>query len=71
MFEHQWELCVFLPFVLDVLVDADCQSYSDEGVVPTGDEHEGDAHGQAKQGQGPVGGDSRVKQSTQQDTRTE
>ena len=41
------------PFVLDVLVDGPGDGQTDEGVVPAGDEHEGQAQRHAEQRQRP------------------
>ena len=49
-----WEKeSLFLPAVLDVLVDDACDSHGQQRVVPRAHEHDRDAEAHAQQGEGP------------------
>ena len=43
-----------LPSILDVLVDNSGNGHGDEGKVPAGHEHDGQAHDDPEHGEGPV-----------------
>ena len=51
------------PSILDVLVDASGDEHGDQGVVPGGDEHEGETQAHTQEGQGP-GGDKQNQEHT-------
>lgn len=51
--------CADIPLVLNVLVDHPCDAHGHDGVVPGGDEHQGQTHAHAQEGQRP-GGSTRV-----------
>lgn len=53
-----------LPSVFNVFVDAAGDDHGHDGVIPRGDEHDGQTQAHSQEGQSPAGGNARERRAS-------